>query len=482
MIYLSLETNKINLLIFKKTILGQYEVGFFEKKHEADLLEKGQITNIDLVASAIKEALTLSSLNTLKEKEICLIIPQDAFYYLRFDAPKDIAPSALNSFIIDKLRANPSINMDDLVCDYIIKDNNDHREVLVYCLEKQALKKYQDSLNLLDLKLVTVLPSTLTFYKLFEKTLRREKKEKILYIQYHKNMLSGYLMDSIGPLPEKTWTKKITDPKDFESILKEKVKDLESHGIKLNRLIISGPESENIRQDTFTKTVGVWTNLLKRIIPNFYQDYLKLLISQKNEALPFLELDDCFGAFIFLQEEKNFSLIKKNPFTNVTQNKPGINFKFPTKYLKYTLLFLASFAFSFIVLSFLSKNKLNFNLPIISVPTPTPTQAPTPTPTPTPVVQKEKLKIKVENGSGTPGKASEVTGLLKNKGYQETLNGGNADNFDYTTTVLKVKKEQINTINTLKTDLKDYTASPKVETLDESENADIVVIIGQDFK
>ena len=85
------------------------------------------------------------------------------------------------------------------------------------------------------------------------------------------------------------------------------------------------------------------------------------------------------------------------------------------------------------------------------------------------------------NGSGTKGKASEVKDLLKEKGYQEILTD-NADNFDYKQTELQVKKSISSSSTTIKNDLKDYVAKFKESTLAESEAADVVIIIGTDFK
>lgn len=477
MVYLSIETNKIKVLFFKKNLLGQYEIGFFDKKHEATLLDQGQVKNIDLLASAIKESLTQTNTINIKDKEVCLILPQEAFQFLRIIIPKDIADTALNSFIKDKVRVALSKGIENFCYDYITKENNDHREVIFYGIERDILKKYQDVLTLLDLKLNSILPSPLAYFKLFEKTLRREKHEKIFYVHYNKT-IQGYFYDSLGPLNNNSWIKESVEPEELEEELKQKVQKLEAEGIKLNRIILAGNESENIRQDTFTKKVGVWTNLLKRIIPNFYQDYLKLFIGQKNQPLPFLELDECFGAFIFLQENKNFSLLKENPFvTKMSFPK----FKLP---LKEISIFVISFILSFVALYFVSnqKNLINFKFASIKK-SPTPTSIPTLVPpTPTPTLAKEKLKIKVLNGSGTPGKAASVVEILKNKGYQETISGGNADNFDYEVTEIKLKKEFSLYANVIQTDLKDYDPSIQITELDDKETADAIIIIGQNFK
>ncbi|MCC5265485.1 LytR C-terminal domain-containing protein, partial [Staphylococcus aureus] len=83
------------------------------------------------------------------------------------------------------------------------------------------------------------------------------------------------------------------------------------------------------------------------------------------------------------------------------------------------------------------------------------------------------IKVKVLNGSGTPGRASEVKDLLKEKGYEEILTG-NAESFDYTTTEIQVKKDAKDIESTIIDDLKDNTSKPKVSELDEKEASDVI--------
>ena len=71
--------------------------------------------------------------------------------------------------------------------------------------------------------------------------------------------------------------------------------------------------------------------------------------------------------------------------------------------------------------------------------------------------------------------------MLKEKGYQEILTG-NANNFEYEQTELQVKKSKSTVAAVIKNDLKLNVSSFKETVLDEDEAADIVIIIGTDFK
>ncbi|OGK09236.1 hypothetical protein A2767_06865 [Candidatus Roizmanbacteria bacterium RIFCSPHIGHO2_01_FULL_35_10] len=484
MLYLFIDSNRVKVLQLKKSILGQYETRVFSKTFQSsNLLEQGKIVNVDFVASAVKEALQSLASNGIKNKDTLLVLPQESYSFLRIGVPADITSSAISSFIMDKARSNLSLNLDECSYDYFLEESPAEKYIHFFAIEIEVLQKYREALHLIDLKLNIVLPETVTYFKLFQKTLRKDKKENILYVTYDESKLSGILYDSYGQVSSEKWTEQLVDGKKVEDVLKEKAKESEEKGTKLNRLILAGEQSEKVRQDTFTKEIGVWTNPLKRIIPEFYQEYLKLLLNSSDKPFSVLSYEACLGAFIFNEQNKNFSLL------NHTQGKPGKLISLPKVNLlkKELLIFLSSFILSFLFFVVITnlKSNLNFNFnqakPKITA-TPTPTRTPDkPTATPTPVVKRDEINIKVLNGSGTVGKAGVVKDLLKKKGYQEILTG-NADDFEYDQTELQVKKSASAVTSIIKVDLKENVASFKETVLDEDEAADVILIIGSDFK
>lgn len=481
MLYLFLDKNTVKLLLLKKSMLGQYDTVFFEKTYEADLLTQGKVVNIDHVASGIKEALQAIHEEKVADKEIVLVLPQESFHYLRFDVPADVAPGALASFVKDKAKANLHVNLDDCLSEYLAVDQDKQKQINFYAIETETLAKFREALELIDFKLALIIPDTLAYYKLFEKTLRKDKKEYIWYVNYEKEAVTGYLFDTYGLVEGTRFSMALGETTKVEAVLKEKAEEYESKGMKLNRLILSGSQSEKVRQDTFTKSIGVWTNPLKRIISNFYQEYLKMLVNEGSSPFPLLTYDVTLGAFIFTQENKNFSFLK--PSSRLIK-APDFHLPKTSLRKKEILIFIASFAASFLFFVLISKAKLPLPPLSFNLPKATPTLAPTltpPSPTPTPAFAKEDLKLKVLNGSGTAGKATEVKNLLTEAGYGEILTG-NADNFDYTVTEIQVKADKLQAFSMLAEDLKEYVGSPKKATLAKDEAADVVIVIGTDFK
>lgn len=114
------------------------------------------------------------------------------------------------------------------------------------------------------------------------------------------------------------------------------------------------------------------------------------------------------------------------------------------------------------------------------VPEETVEQISTPTPTPTIILERSDLKIEVLNGSGVPGTAAKAADFLEELGYQKPATG-NADSYDYSSTIIKIKESKQDYLPILKEDLSEkYTLSEEVDTLDEDEDFDVVIIIGKE--
>ena len=200
------------------------------------------------------------------------------------------------------------------------------------------------------------------------------------------------------------------------------------------------------------------------------------MVVEGKKPFPLLTFDVCFGAFIFGSENKDFSFLK-NGFKSSINRQYSKKLNLPKKSI---LLFIGSFVLSFLLFLAFSKIKLP-KIPNLNMAKPTPTAVLTATLTPTPSFKKADLKIKVLNGSGTAGKASEMKDILTKKGYGEIITG-NADNYDYVTTEVQVKKTFSQVSSMLKIDLKDYLSTFKQSVLDATSTADLIIIIGTDFK
>lgn len=500
MLYLYLESNSIRLLYIKKSMLGQYETSFQKKTFPSNIIDHSIPEDCHILSLEIKDVLNNLPNGQNREKDVVLILPQKTFAYFSEELPDGLSSEAITQFVNTQARTKHRIDSSTSYCDFVITQSEEKKKASFYAITHETLKIYKKTLSLCGLELNTVIPDTLSYFTLFEKTLRKNKTEKIWYVRYENDRISSYLYDSFGLLPESYWEEPMPPGRILEKILHKKAAEYLAKETKINRLIISGKSSETIRQDTFTKQVGVWTNPLKKIIPTFYADYLKLLTPQiPNAEVPVLSFDMILGAFIFVAENKQFSLTKNSVYTK-EQVAPLKTFKLPRLKLVFpikTMVFFVLSAF-FTYLALVGAASLNLgkiiadipnNVPNIqfpaTAPSPTPSATPTdtpPTPTPTPQIDKSSVRVQILNGSGVKGKATVVKNFLREKGYENILTG-NAENFGFEKTVIQTKKDGDRLKDTIFQDIKsEILDEPDFELLDDDSASDIVLIFGQDFR
>lgn len=97
---------------------------------------------------------------------------------------------------------------------------------------------------------------------------------------------------------------------------------------------------------------------------------------------------------------------------------------------------------------------------------------------PKPVLKRSSLKIEVLNGSGVPGTASDATTFLEGKGYKVTSTG-NAANYNYAKTEVRLKKSKEDYRELLTKDLSSRYTIVSGTSIEESSSVDVQVIIGK---
>jgi hypothetical protein len=406
-----------------------------------------------------------------------------------------MSEAAVDPFIQDKARSELGINISTTYYDYIISSEGSESVVLFYGLSNDVVQNVEEILHLLQLDAASILPDTLAYYTLFAKTLRREKMERIVYAEYNENASFGYLFDSLGLLDKN----RLSFGDDAKTGMKKKVAELAKKDIKLNRIILAGTESHSVRQDLFTKEVGAWTNPLEKIIDNFYQEYLKLIVPEEGSSFSVLKLDSCFGAFIFDRLNNSFSIYNSKKKLRSTGSgspssrrniKPNLGIVSGILNLKTLAIFAVSFLLSFGIIFGLSRlTDSGFKLDSLFAGMQKQTEKnnetvvlkPTTKPSPTPSLDRKDIKVKILNGSGIKGKATDIKELLTKKGYSDIVTG-NADSFDYTTSEIKVKDDKQDAFTLMKEDVSELLDINEASSLDEDDPADIVFIIGQDIE
>jgi hypothetical protein len=500
MTILLIKRQELVVLQTKKSVLSGGDSSLHSQTIGKDILDNSKIavSTVDVLASAIKDV--LSKNQKFIDKDITVLLDHSLYDLVRTDIPEETLPNNFYDFLREKYLATTKQDESEFVFEMIVREFGTKKYGFIYAFYADILKTIDHALNLLDIRVSHILPEHLAYYSIFDKTLRIDKHEYIMFVNCLATTLEGYYFDTFGPLSDqKAWKKNISDAKMVESTIKDKAEEWAKNMPKLNRIVLAGAGSEKIRQDTFTKNVGVWTNPLKRILPHFYQEYLNLLQSKNPDSQQFPALDQpaLFGAFVASQDGKSFPFQKpsskkktKVQHATISHSKNNMStdpltgkrrFSFPTReFALFFVIFAVTFAFLYFVAA--SRSEVGISIPSFFQPTqtPTPTITPVPpTPTPTVEIKREEVSITILNGTGLAGQAGGIKTLLTKSGYVEVVTD-NADNFDYAQSVVKIKSGKKYLESSILSDIKDIVSDPKIETLDASENADIVIIIGKD--
>jgi len=193
------------------------------------------------------------------------------------------------------------------------------------------------------------------------------------------------------------------------------------------------------------------------------------------------------GNFLEDSEVKEESIEKMEEVDNIEDEKDEDNFSKEDTSLPYEtvsswnssrLLLILGFlvVLTFFLGGLIYLQQTHNGLLSITKPTPTPIQAPSSTPTPV-LVAKPDLSVEVQNGTGTPGQAATVKGLMEGLEYTD-IETGNADNTDHEQTEVTFSgKVDANKQQEIK-DILLKSFSAVTTSVDKSQVKDIVVITG----
>lgn len=497
MVSLSVKPQRLQMLQTKKALLGAVDSSWSQNWLKSTIIKEGSFTSTSALAEAIK-ATALAGPTPITEPEMVVVLPHSLYTLARIEIPSDTPQSSYQSYLKGQFHAKFP-QTDGYILEHFVKQFEKQTFGFIFGFPKESIRMLEEALITLEYKLTAIVPEHLVYYVLFERALRVDKQENILYVSYEHEIVEGFLFDTFGPIADVApWRVDEVKPTELESVLERKVHDYALKGIKLNRLVLAGADTEKIRQDTFTKNVGVWMNPLKRIVPNFYREYLDMIQGKTEGAtlFPVLALSDVFGAFVCDKDGKVFhtrakSHQKKTLFTQpITHSQQPITmattresrgFRIPKELILFIVIFAVTFGLFFVI----AKGRGGgVTLPFVAGPTQTPTPEPTvapPTPTPTVEVDRKTVKVRVLNGTGVAGQANGVKSILESKGYIGVTTG-NADTYNYTQSVVQTKKEKAFLEGVILEDIKASIASAQTSELEASDSADVVIIIGKDVK
>ena len=531
---LDISDSSIEALSLKKSLIGKTKVSSSGRVElEQGIVKNGEILNIEKLTRKISEL--------VKKGKINFTLPDLRTFTCRVQLASDIAVSALEPFLKEKILEIVPYDFEELVYDFkIVNETEKAKEILFLAVPAKILAGYFNTFKALKLTPLFAVSESLTAFEIFRETV--VKDEVLLYIDIGSQTSTLSFFDRFGPfltLNEPVETKLLKkEVKKAVSFLKEK------HEKEVKRVILGGGGSLEINGDVFSKEIEIWTTKVDKILEDklkktslhfnvgdlpsaLFINVLGLsLLSQKKEALNLLKKSKDLS--MKLEEQKTKEKLEKEKKKEEDQEKEkgseegikevkkeeeetgeekkdkkskekelekeeeqGKTEEKPVLSKLLGSLLKLKWLLVIIIVSLLTFSGIYFFVKKSSVKeTEEQTLSILPTvqpvteedePTLTPEITRENFKIKILNGSGIAGKAGEVAEILEELGY-EIVETGNADSFDYEETVIQVKEEKEELFSDLTNDLKnDYTVSSEENLLaEEKEGIDAVVIVGMD--
>lgn len=431
---LSLLHDTIHYLRIDTPLMGQKKIIHSEVVIPSSEAEK---FNIDVWALHLKKALTDAQVTKYSTQKVALVLGQRFFQFVRVEIPTDIQDSAIGQYVKSKIQETLPQNPENSLLKYYLMENRGKKFAQVYIINPEVMNQIRTLLSFYELSAAEIYPESLLIFDLFAHTLNKTKEEPSLFLEYDNQMSYGLLFDATGLYSPATV---FFPSKDVNSEVK-KVNAQEKN--TLARLILSGTESASVRQDSFTKDVGVWTNPLHKILPTSSlvetakaYEFENVFLEYSRELVLLKRMEDKSSKLLSMSPNQQTGVVRPTvPTTRIKSSGGSVK-----KFIKPIAFVLVSFVATFFVLrTVMSSNMALPKLPLLSfmqpTATPTPTPIPEPTPTPTPAADKEDLVIEIQNGVGTPGLAGKFKAFLEKKDYTvESV--GNADNYDYEKTTV----------------------------------------------
>jgi len=359
-----------------------------------------------------------------------------------------------------------------------------NKDIQLVATPRELISRYQKLFREIGLEVESIFPEPVVFLPFIEKSLRPTLVISVEdgHVLFVVSAESGIFFSTTKRFKENVFDKKVLAGW-IKEIIEQEIKPL-SPKLDFEALVFGGNENEIFEELQTSKILVRTLNIkLRKVSPQLtdIENYKKLIITAGlSKHIP------------------GFHVKGIQPASVVTpSNLPGINLKFVLIGI-LSLIIVASIVWSAPKLASLIQPTRNADpIPAVSN-QPQPTATPSAQATssakkeetqekpkveekkeePKPVLKRSSLKIEVLNGNGIPGTASDSTIFIKGKGYKVTSTG-NATNFNYTKTEIRLKKSKEDYREILTKDLSNRYTIVSGTSLGESSPFDVQVIIGK---
>lgn len=499
MLIADISDTSIEFLDFEKSHFGGYETKF--------------ATRID-----IKEGEKLEDKlpQQFKNKSIAFTIPDSKVFIHRLQIPEGFIGPALLSTIFNKIGDVIPVQAENLVYDFTIiaaDKKNKTQTVLFIASSKEIFLSYLLALQKYQIKPALILPESIAVFNIIKNEIKPDNA--VLYIDIGSKNSTVSFFDTYGPIS--SFTEPVETVKLEEEILKVMEFFKKKYSEKIEKIILGGGGSINTNLEEFQKIIKLPVVKAEQLLQTKLNN-LKIKVSTGDT--PLIIYLNVISLGILANQETTLNLAKRdilenmnikitnikikgetqNEVTQVNKNElyknndtfldaptDGETHEKPNKSRMLILLFVLIALMGITFFSIYNKKFGNKDgsskIPVLKTILPSPSKIPTSakplSPTPANIIDKADVKIQVLNGTSVRGLAGKTSEYLKEKGYKN-IDTGNADNFSYTKTQIRIKNDKKEYLDTVINDLKeDYKIGETYSDLENSSEYDVIIIIGQ---
>lgn len=509
MLYLNISDLHLEVLKVDKIITGGEKIVASSRREMPEgVISDGLIKDEEKFRVEFQKLLSSAYPKPIKGDKAALSISDHQSFTERLKLSPEVKEDEIVSEIVSNVKRTLHHDPARLENFYKEIEKTSPKEMFYTATQKSTIAHFVRHFQKLGIKVEFLSSRSLSIFELVSSLIAAS--ETILYVQIEEGHLFSVFMDRYSPI----WAKevRIEDKPvidEIESVLSTARKDKE---IEVEKVITGGRNSIRMDVEKFRKKTGLELVKIKDVIedlikkkgldfdsggvPQFLFAQVLGLILLRNTAQPpnfAVDADELVDdtESVVTEEEIKPKSDEKESFDRDSQilsdqiveyKKPVLKQIISSKIFIVLLTALVVFGTTSGLLFFIGKKDL-VTLPFVGGPTltPTPTVQPTSTPTPTidPDLDRTEINLSVQNGTDISGLAGRTGDFLEKAGYED-VDRTNADRDDYEKTIVRIKESKRNFLQLFLRDIEERVEITEVEELDEEEEYDLVLVLGQD--
>lgn len=511
MLYIDFDDHSIEVIQTDKSIVGGEKIIACSRKEIPEgIIINGLIVDTEKLESAFKEILAVAYPKAIKDQQVSLSISDKQVFTHHFHFNEKAANFNLSERIITEAKNILPYDPGELVNFYkVLAGTPAETDVIYTASAKNTVVHFDKFFKSIGVSLIYLFPRSSAVFEWLKHMFG--ENEYIIYSTVDKKNADYLVFDKFG-LVSAIYKK--LGGKSFIIETSTVISEVEKEkSIKISKLIVAGLDSIELHTTEVFDSLNIPVIKLSEINDTILKKFkikfdtggmpkmlfihsLSSWLLKKSESPPNFASDldkipDIITENKISAEKQTVTSSESHQSDSVANFDFGLNqAEIPDqrnrskiiyrKLIIGLIVFLTAIIVFLGIYMFIGRN-MQFKLPNIAKPTitPVPSVVPSATPIPTidPTLKRTDLKISIQNGTQKAGFAKDIAKILENKGYKNIAKS-NADRDSYDKTIVKIKDGKKPYLPLLTSDFKDQFDMTTLETLEDSNPFDLVIILG----